>query len=261
MKIILVNEKNLPTVKQKCEPNVMALGFFDGVHKGHQKVITTAKEKAKKQGLPLAVMSFFPHPKTVFSNEEIDYLMPMEQKAERLKKLGVDIFYIIEFTKTFASLSPQQFVQHYLLKLGVKFVVAGFDYTYGSKGAGTIHTIERDSQGSISVNMVEKYSMYGEKISSTCIRNMLRAGQVETIAALLGKPYEVRYSFANGLLPYYTLPETGSYFVTILIGNRAISHCIYITEQKDITALHNFSGGECTIIFHERVTQHYQEIS
>ena len=62
------------------------LGFFDGVHKGHQKVILEAKEKAKKAGLPLAVMSFFPHPKTVFSNEEVDYLMPMEQKAERLKR-------------------------------------------------------------------------------------------------------------------------------------------------------------------------------
>ena len=138
MKTIIVNEKNLSIVQQNSERAVMALGFFDGVHKGHQQVILTAKKIAQNKGLKLAVMSFFPHPKTVFSNEEMDYLMPMEKKAESFRSLGVDLFYIVDFTKSFAALQPKQFIKEYLVGLQVQHAVAGFDYTYGAKGAGTI---------------------------------------------------------------------------------------------------------------------------
>jgi len=260
MKIFLVNEENLINVQQNCEPTVMALGFFDGVHKGHQKVILEAKEKAKNAGLPLAVMSFFPHPKMVFSNEEVDYLMPMEQKAERLKRLGVDVFYIIDFTKSFASLSPSKFVQEYLVKLQVKYAVAGYDYTYGFKGAGTIDTIAPHSDGQIQVYKVEKYSMYGEKVSSTNIRCLLKAGKVEAISMLLGKPYEVKYSVSNGVFSYYTLPEAGTYLATILIGNRAITQNVTVLNNRHIEFSQKFVEDQCKVIFHERVYQHVQMI-
>ena len=260
MKIFLVNEENLINVQQNCEPNVMALGFFDGVHKGHQKVILEAKEKAKKANLPLAVMSFFPHPKTVFSNQEVDYLMPMEQKAERLKRLGVDIFYIIDFTKSFASLAPSKFVQEYLVKLQVKHAVAGYDYTYGFKGAGTIDTIALHSDGQIQVDKVEKYSMYGEKVSSTNIRCLLKEGKVEVISMLLGKPYEVKYCVNNGVFSYYTLPETGTYLTTILIGNRAIAQNVTVLNDRHIEFSHRFVEDQCKVIFHERIYQHAQMI-
>lgn len=260
MKMFLVNEENLINVQQSCEPAVMALGFFDGVHKGHQKVILEAKEKAGKVGLPLAVMSFFPHPKTVFSNEEVDYLMPMEQKADRLKKLGVDVFYIIDFTKSFASLSPSKFVQEYLVKLQVKYAVAGYDYTYGFKGAGTIDTIAPHSEGQIQVDKVEKYSMYGEKVSSTNIRCLLKEGKVEAISMLLGKPYEVKYSVNNGLLPYYTLPEEGTYLTTVLIGSRAITQNVTVLNKRQLEFSQRFVEDQCKVIFHERAYQQAQMI-
>ena len=119
-------------------------------------------------------MSFFPHPKTVFSNEEVDYLMPMEKKAERFRSLGVDLFYIVDFTKSFAALQPRQFVQQYLVGLQVQYAVAGFDYTYGAKGAGTIDTIQSDSDGKIKVDVVKRFAISGEKVSSTCIREKLK---------------------------------------------------------------------------------------
>jgi riboflavin kinase / FMN adenylyltransferase len=261
MKTIIVNEKNLSIIQQNSEPSVMALGFFDGVHKGHQQVILAAKKKAQKKGLKLAVMSFFPHPKTVFSNEEIDYLMPMEKKAERFQSLGVDLFYIVDFTKSFAALRPKQFVQQYLVGLQVRYAVAGFDYTYGAKGAGTIDTIHSDSDSKIKVNVVKRFAIYGEKVSSTCIREKLKQGYVEEVAALLGKPYSVQYSMKNGLHRYYTLPKCGEYYVTILVGRRAISQKIYVNSAQQIVFHHDLNIEECSIYFHQCATQKYQEIS
>lgn len=261
MKTILVNESNLSIVQQNSEPAVMALGFFDGVHKGHQQVILAAKKKAKKKGLKLTVMSFFPHPKTVFSNEEMDYLMPMEKKAERFKSLGVDLFYIVDFTKSFAALQPRQFVQQYLVGLQVHYAVAGFDYTYGAKGAGTIDTIQSDSDGKIKVDVVKRFALSGEKVSSTCIREKLKRGYVEEVTALLGKPYSIQYSMQRGLHSYYTLPERGEYYVTILAGNRAISKKVYVKDMQEIVFDYELNIEECTIYFHQRATQKYREIS
>ena len=261
MKTIILNEKNLSIVQQNSEPAVMALGFFDGVHKGHQQVILAARKKAQKKGLKLAVMSFFPHPKTVFSNEEVDYLMPMEKKGESFRSLGVDLFYIVDFTKSFAALQPRQFVQQYLVGLQVQYAVAGFDYTYGTKGAGTIDTIESDSEGKIKVDVVKRFAISGEKVSSTCIRKKLKQGYVEEVTALLGKPYSIQYSMKHGLHVYYTLPERGEYYVTILVGKRAISQKIYVKNERYITFHHDLNIEDCSIYFHQRATQKDQEIS
>lgn len=260
MKVILVNEHNLTMVQANSSSSVMALGFFDGVHKGHQHVITKAKKSAKVRGLPLAVMSFFPHPKTVFSNQEINYLMPMEQKVQQLKKLGVDIFYIVEFTKTFAAQAPKTFVEEYLVNLQVKHVVAGFDYTYGAKGAGTVEMIAEHSTQLLSVESVEKYSMYGTKVSSTYLRELLRNGKVETLAVLLGRPYQVEYHLQEGLKAFYTLPADGNYYVTLLCGERAISQVVRVFNQE-IQFSQKFHFEELTIVFHQSVEHHVQVTS
>ena len=118
------------------EPIVLALGFFDGIHLGHQEVIQQAKEKAQELGVKLALMSFDHHPSIIFQGadpDELQYLSPFERKVELLQEFDVDIFYVIDFTKEFASLSPQEFVDQYMVGLNAVTVVAGFDYTYGKK--------------------------------------------------------------------------------------------------------------------------------
>jgi len=125
----------------------MALGFFDGFHLGHCEVIKTAFQKAKEKEVSLAVMSFFPHPKTVLSNgnKQICYLMPPVEKEKMLEKLGVNTFYLVKFEPKFASISPEEFVANYLNNLGVIHAVAGFDFTYGHKGKGNMERLKRDS--------------------------------------------------------------------------------------------------------------------
>lgn len=260
MKVILIDAKNLLTIQQQSEQSVIALGFFDGLHKGHQAVIQTAKRHASIRKLPLAVMSFFPHPKTVITNKYVDYLMPLEEKTHQLKKLGVDLLYIVHFTKEFASLSPRTFVEQYLVKLGVKIAVAGFDYKYGFKGEGQVHMIAEHSQQLIEVVVVPKVEMAGEKISSTICRRLLKAGQVEQIYALCGRPYTIQYDLQNGIEPYFTLPKRGYYKVEIQTAQHTFFSIIEVMDEQFIKALDIHSNDKVKILFYEANPHYMKEL-
>lgn len=171
------------------KPIVLTLGFFDGVHLGHQKVIQKAKEIANQKGLALAVMSFNQHPSVVFKkSDDVSYLTLREEKIKQLELLGVDVFYIVTFTSQFSKLTPEQFEQLYIHKLNACVVVAGFDYRYGVKASGCLQHFKQ-KQTDVEVVIVEKEDFDSEKISSTRIRQALVTGDVALANQLLGRPY------------------------------------------------------------------------
>ncbi|WP_338472339.1 FAD synthetase family protein [Niallia sp. XMNu-256] len=264
METIYLNQDNLMLWQKKADLSVMALGFFDGVHKGHLKVIETAYQIAREKEQLLAVMSFFPHPKSVLSDgrKTIDYLMPLSSKEKLLSDLGVDRFYIVQFTKEFAALSPERFTAQYLLGLGVTHAVAGFDYTYGSKGIGNMDRLKDDSGGLLEVTKVSKVECRGEKISSTSLREKLAQGKVEEVSKLLGRPYEVECEWNGASLkvqPYYTLPRPGRYAITIKgdPSNQEVE--VIVNEQKRLIPLNRMTTfltsyrGPLTIKWHQQI--------
>ncbi|WP_394233679.1 bifunctional riboflavin kinase/FMN adenylyltransferase [Niallia oryzisoli] len=264
METIYLTRENLASRQRSVEPTVMALGFFDGLHQGHCKVIQAALQKAKEQNVKLAVMSFFPHPKTVISNgkKKVCYLMPLSEKEKRLEQLGVDLFYIVRFDKEFSSLSPEQFVAQYLLKLGVVHAVAGFDFSYGSRGLGNLDRLTNDSGGLIEVTKVEKVACKGEKISSTCIRERLVKGLVEEIPYFLGRPYEVkgtRDGMTIQLEAFYTLPAPGRYRVTVKNERHSIETELIVTEESMLQTCQELPyhmAGELSILWHHQIKNH-----
>ena len=262
METIFINQDNLAYWQEKAKSTVMALGFFDGIHKGHCKVINAAAEMAKNNNLSLAVMSFFPHPKSVISNRKVNYLMPLSEKEEKLRDLGVDTFYVVEFNKEFASLQPEEFVSRYLINLGVVHAVAGFDYTYGFKGAGNMETLKKDSGGLIEVTKVGKLEFCGEKISSTCIRERLLTGKVDELPPLLGHPYKVKGEWDGHTLthkPFYTLPAPGCYEVTFQNEIASVHTQVTVLETgaghvlKCITKIPKYMTGTLSIIWHRGI--------
>ncbi|QIZ07513.1 FAD synthetase family protein [Priestia megaterium] len=274
METIYLNPENLADYQQKASLSVMALGFFDGIHNGHREVIKTAFQKAKKRNLSLSVMSFFPHPKTVLSNGKthVDYLMPLSDKEKIFCELGVDIFYIVEFDREFASLSPEKFAAKYLVDLGVVHAVAGFDYTYGFRGVGNMDRLISDSGGILEVTKVDKVEYQGEKISSTCIREKLASGNIEDLSAFLGRLYEVACEWDGTSLsvrPHYTLPAPGKYVVTVRGANQSQVLEMIVTKEKELIPLKSVSelasndNGVLSIIWHEqilgKVKNSYQE--
>ncbi|EOI01867.1 riboflavin biosynthesis protein RibF [Enterococcus moraviensis ATCC BAA-383] len=215
---------------------VMVLGFFDGVHRGHQKVIETGKNIAREKGLKLAVMTFNQHPSIVFQKvlpENMRYLNSLEQKERLMEKLGVDILYVVEFTSAFAHLAPQEFVDQYIVGLHAKVAVSGFDYTYGPKDIADVAHLPGYAKDRFDIATVSKEELDGTKISSTRIRELMEQGRMEDVTELLGYVYETDGTVVHGdargrLLGFPTanikvkstvrLPRIGVYAVKIKIG-------------------------------------------
>jgi len=229
-----------PYQLDKVDPSTsysLAVGFFDGVHRGHQAVIRAAMEKAKELNVQSAVMTFDPHPSIVLgnSNEKIFYITPLPQKLEILAEMGVDTTFVVQFTSDFAKLSPEEFVQHFIRDLNVKHVTAGFDFSFGAFGKGNMDLMKDISHGDFGVTVVEKQVENGEKISSTRIRNCLREGDMETVHYLLGRPYQIQGIVVQGdkrgrTIGFPTaniqskegcfIPKKGVYAVKMLVQNQ-----------------------------------------
>ncbi|MBO0421416.1 riboflavin biosynthesis protein RibF [Enterococcus plantarum] len=237
----------------------MVLGFFDGVHRGHQKVIETGKAFAEEKGLKLAVMTFNQHPSIVFQKvlpENMKYLNTLEQKEQLMEKLGVDILYVIEFTSAFACLTPQEFVDQYIVGLHAKAAVSGFDYTYGPKDIADVAHLPGYAKERFEVVTVSKEELDGAKISSTRIRELMEQGRMEDVTVLLGYVYETDGTVVHGdargrLLGFPTanikvkstvrLPRIGVYAVKIKVGNKwyigmgSIGHNDTFGDGRDLT--------------------------
>lgn len=214
----------------------LAVGFFDGIHKGHQAVIQHAIKKAQQLDIKSAVMTFDPHPSIVLGarNEQVFYITPLQQKLETLENLGVDTVFIVSFTSDFAKLTPEQFIQYFIRDLNVQHVTAGFDFSFGAYGKGNMTLMEQLSGGEYGVTTIDKQSECEEKISSTRIRKLLKDGDMEEVRTLLGRAFEVPGIVVHGdkrgrTLGFPTanvqamtgcfIPATGVYAVKILVQN------------------------------------------
>ncbi len=239
MKITMLNHPH-SIQKEELPPMAMALGFFDGVHAGHQQVIETAKNIAAERNWKSAVMTFDPHPSVVLGkkHEKIQYITPLEEKIRMIEHLGIDHLFVIRFTSDFANLEPQQFVDQYIIGLNVQHVVAGYDFTYGRCGNGTMDTLPMHSRHLFAITKVDKLAYDGEKVSSTKIRCLLTEGQIEEANRLLGRPYRITGTVVHGdqrgrkigfptanveCDDDYYLPKTGVYAVKMKVKDKWVN--------------------------------------
>lgn len=174
---------------------VLALGNFDGVHLGHKEVIRTAKAKAAEMGLAAHVLTFDPHPYSLFKKDSSPFLLtPLNMKIRYLKEAGADRVIALGFTKAFASKSPEQFIQDVLVHgCCARHVVVGFDFVFGYGRGGNRDALRKHLLPlGIGVTEVPPFrDDEGEVISSSRVRAALRHGDVGTANALLGRPYSI----------------------------------------------------------------------
>lgn len=188
MQVIEISE---PVDLQKI-PNenvVLAMGFFDGVHRGHQAVIQRAKQIATQRHLKLAIMTFDRFPKIYFRDidpQTVKYVTPLKQRLKLFEQQDIDIAYIARFDAVMAKLSPQYFVDHFMADLHAKVVVAGFDYTYGKPDVANMETLPQFAQGRFDVVTVDRQALNAEKIGTTQIKTALDHGDIQKVNQLLG---------------------------------------------------------------------------
>lgn len=175
------------------EDIVLILGFFDGVHLAHQKVIKEGVKIAKERNLKAVLMTFNRRPKLVYSKiamDEYHYLTLPEQKYKHIENLGVDITYEIYFNSEFGRLSPEDFVQQYIIEWHAKVVVAGYDYTYGQPGIADMKHLPTYAKGQFEIVQVGEEKLGKQPISSTAIREYIQSGEISKANEMLGYNYE-----------------------------------------------------------------------
>jgi riboflavin kinase/FMN adenylyltransferase len=166
--------EELPRVER-----AVALGTFDGVHVGHRRVL----EEAKATGLTTTVVTFWPHPRTVLGNR-VELLTTLERRIELLADLGLDEVFVVEFTSELARLDPREFAESLLRRIGTRVVAVGENFRFGRGAAGTPALLQELGFELRSLPLVDD-------ASSTRIRQLLRSGNVDEAAKLLGRPPEI----------------------------------------------------------------------
>ena len=199
---VLETKSDLGQAQKGC---VVTIGNFDGVHTGHQKILTTARKIADEKRTELTVITFEPHPVAILYPEKSPgVLIPLELKKHLLANLGVDCLCVLKSDPELLKLSPQDFVNEFLVKnIQPCVVVEGEDFNFGYGRRGSIHTLYNlGKENGFEVIVVEAMTArlsigHAVKVSSTLIRNMLEAGKVNDAAVALGRPYR----FVGEIIP------------------------------------------------------------
>jgi riboflavin kinase / FMN adenylyltransferase len=160
-------------------PRAVAVGSFDGVHRGHRAVFDAVRDT----GLAPTVMTFDPHPRIALGNK-VDLLTTLERRLELIEEAGVEDILVAAFTPELQQLPPEEFADRYLRALGVELVVAGADFRFGVRRSGDLGLLERLGFGVVVVSEVPD-------VSSTAIRAALGEGDVVSAARMLGRPFEL----------------------------------------------------------------------
>lgn len=219
-------------VPEECRGLVLAIGNFDGVHRGHQAVISEAQNIADRLGVGSGVMTFEPHSREFFAPAAPPFrLSTMETKAAHLKWLGVDVMVALTFDLPFSQKSAEEFVRDVLVEgYNVAHVVVGYDFIFGHKRQGTTVVLaDLAKKYGFGVTVVEPVGEETVIFSSTAIRDYLKAGDPGKAAALLGHWWEVEgpvtggdkrgrtigFPTANIPLVGYQHPKLGVYAVRV----------------------------------------------
>ena len=194
--------RHYKTLPAEARGAAIAVGNFDGVHKGHCQVIQEAGAIAKDAGIPWAVLTFEPHPRTVFQPGAAPFrLTPFRAKARALKALGVDLMIVQKFSRDFSQNPAEDFVKSVLVDgFGAKHVVSGYDFVFGHGRQGNCELLLSMGQqlgfGFTAISAVE--SPEGFVYSSTRVRQCLESGDARGAAEILGRTYAIEGRVAHG---------------------------------------------------------------
>jgi riboflavin kinase/FMN adenylyltransferase len=216
--------------------SLVTIGVFDGVHLGHKYLISQLKELASQQGLCTVVITFHKHPQEVLNpHSQPPFLSDAREKAELLKKEGVDAVIVLTFNRQLASLSARDFLTLLQEKVRMKGLVIGPDFALGRNSEGNIGALRQlGAEMGFSVTVIPPVRKNGEIISSTAVRRALADGDMERVQWLMGRPFSLHGRVIHGkgrgaglgfptvnldILPGQAVPSDGVYATRAYVDN------------------------------------------
>ena len=233
---------------------VVTTGTFDGVHFGHQKILSRLKEVAKQLKAETVIITFFPHPRLVLFPEDNDLKLinTLDEKIELLSSQGIDHLIIIPFTKEFSRLSSLEFIQEILVNsIGTKKLVIGYDHHFGKNREGSFEHLKLYSKEyGFEVEEIPEQDINDVAVSSTKIRNAILEGNIAKANQYLGYPFAINGKVVRGDqigrtigFPtaniqvdehYKLIPMDGIYAVRVLLGEKKYNGMLYIGNRPTV---------------------------
>jgi riboflavin kinase / FMN adenylyltransferase len=201
---LYANDKlDISTLSKGC---ALTIGNFDGVHRGHQAMLALLKNEASHRNIPSCVMTFEPHPRDYFAKVAQKpafapaRIATLRDKLTELARCGIDQCVVLPFNATFASQSPENFIDDVLIgNLGVKYVLVGDDFRFGAKRAGDYAMLDAAGTAKgFEVARINSYEVHGLRVSSSAVREALNQGRMDDVAKLLGRPYSISGHVVHG---------------------------------------------------------------
>ena len=183
------------------EPTVVALGNFDGIHKGHQEIIGRSVKEAEAAGLKSAVFTFSNHTSSILKNvPQVKNILYPEEKMEILESMGVDYVFNIPFTEEILRMSPEEFIEEILVKrFNIREAYCGFNYSFGYKASGTPEILMHEGlRHGFGIHVQEPYVIDGIVVSSTYIRQLIEEGRMEECTKFMGRMYAISGEIVMG---------------------------------------------------------------
>lgn len=265
-------------IPEAAKESVIALGNFDGVHLGHQKLIHRMNQIAAKLGKPSAVLTFDPHPATILrTHQPHKYLGTQEQKNRWLETLEIDYLFLVPFNPLFSQITATDFVRTFLAhQLAASHLVIGHDFIFGHNRTGNALLLQQlAATYHYELTQIDAVAINQIICSSTSIRHAIKEGQLEKAQSLLGRPYQmagiveegrqmgrtIGFPTANLRLGNYAIPPFGVYAVSVNIDGHLLEGVAnlgirpsFVKDDTPLLEIHLFH-------FDQIIYNHYIEVS
>jgi riboflavin kinase/FMN adenylyltransferase len=248
-------------------PSAVAIGKFDGIHRGHRRLLDELLNE-KRNGRKAVIFTFDPSPATLFAHKVIPGLSTVDEKRTWFSEAGIDVLVEFPMNAETAATDPEEFIGRYLYEqMGAAFIAAGEDVSFGDGGRGNWQLLKKlEDKYSYTVHLIDKVELDGREISSSCIREEVNKGHMESVSRLLGAPYTVHGTVSHGKALGRTigiptlnvippeeklLPPNGVYYSVVRCGEKLFRGMTNIgvkptvTDEKKMvieTYLYDFSG-------------------
>lgn len=269
--------KGISNIAKKFKDPAVALGVFDGMHLGHQRIIKRLICKAKALGSVSVVITFDPHPlKSFYENNVAPLITSLDHRIALIESLGADVCLVLNFDQRFARISAEEFIRHFLVRsIGVRHIVVGEGFRFGQKKQGTLSLLRRlGKEDGFSVEAVKPVRVNSCIISSSRIRMLIQKGKVKQANELLGRNFSIHGKVTKGcargrLLGYPTaniqpeqeiVPAYGVYAAQVKLKNKTMPGILNVGCRPTFYHLRKFSPVIEVHIFNFRNTIYNQKL-